>query len=104
MKKYEQIENSKTELKIHVYYHLGGMNYFTSKVDPRGYYVSITPVEIERKENGILIESYSLFSGARMLLKETKRKSDKAYNEALQIAEIKLPELKEYVFKSNNIK
>jgi hypothetical protein len=95
MKKFEQI-NDDNYLKIHVYYHLGGMNYFTYKQEARGYYLSVTPVKLEQG-NGYTTEVYSAFSGIKTLLLETKRKSDKAMQTAEQLAINELPKLKSYV-------
>ena len=46
MKKYELIEGSIKELKIEVYYDKGGINYFNSKNEPRGYWLSMRQVEV----------------------------------------------------------
>lgn len=97
MKNYEKIENSDTELKIQVYYNKGGLNYFNYKNEERGYYLSVCPVQVERKDNGICIESYTAFSGVKKLVLPVKRQSDKKYNEAVQLAESHINELKEYV-------
>jgi len=97
MKKYEKIEGSNKELKIEVYYDKGGMNYFNGKNEPRGYWLSMRQVEVERQGRGIVIESYGMFSGAKMFLKEVKKKSDKAYELALSIAEEKIEELRGHV-------
>ena len=97
MKTYEKIPNTNKSLKTEVYYSLGGMNYFTSKNEPRGYYVSVSPVQREERENGIIIESFTAFSGTKMLLLETKRKSDKAYSQAVELSKNELPRLKEYI-------
>ena len=97
MKKYEKIEGSNKELKIEVYYDKGGMNYFNSKNEPRGYWLSMRQVEIERTERSIVIESFGLMSGAKMCLNEVKKKSDKAYQLALSIAEGKIEELRGHV-------
>ena len=97
MKKYEKIEGSNKELKIEVYYDKGGMNYFNSKNEPRGYWLSMRQVEVERQERGIVVESFGLFSGAKMFLKEVNRKSQKAYDEAVLLAEEKIEELRGHV-------
>ncbi len=97
MKKYEPIEGSNKELKIEVYYDKGGMNYFNSKVEPRGYWLSMRQVNVERQDRGIVIESYGMFSGAKMFLKEVKKQSEKAYREALVLAEGKIEELRGHV-------
>ena len=97
MKKYEKIEGSNKELKIEVYYDKGGMNYFNSKNEPRGYWLSMRQVEIERQGRGIVIESFGLMSGAKIFLKEVKKQSQKAYDEAVLLAEGKIEELRGHV-------
>lgn len=89
MKKYIEVkENSKdiTHLKIEVYYDLGGYSYFTYTEKKRGYYVSVTPVKRWTVE-GVVMESFTAFTGFKMLVKEVSRKSKKAESEALQSAE-----------------
>ena len=102
MKKYELIEGSDKELKIEVYYNKGGMNYFNSKNEPRGYWLSMRQVEVERQEKGIVIEKYGMFSGAKMFLNEVKKQSQKAYEQALVLAESKILELKPHVLGEKN--
>ncbi len=97
MKKYEKIEGSNKELKIEVYYDKGGMNYFNSKNELRGYWLSMRQVEIERQGRGIVIESFGLMSGAKIFLKEVKRYSQKTYEDAIILAQDKIPELREHV-------
>ena len=85
MKKFIATKTENVFVKVETYYNLGGMNYFTYKVELRGYYLSVTPVE--RVDHGSYItESCTAFSGYKMLLKEVKRKSKKAEMEAEQIA------------------
>lgn len=100
MKQYEKIEGTKKELKIEVYYDKGGMNYFSGKVDPRGYWVSVRSVERDIRENGIAVESYSLMSGVRHFLLAVKRQSDKAYDQAVELHKDILPKLKENILQS----
>jgi len=97
MKKYEPIEGSNKELKIEVYYDKGGMNYFNSKVEPRGYWLSMRQVNVERQDRGIVIESFGLMSGAKIFLKEVKRYSEKTYEDAVILAEEKMEELRGHV-------
>lgn len=97
MKKYEPIEGSNKQLKIEVYYDKGGMNYFTYKNEPRGYWLSMRQVERKVEDHGVVIESYGMFSGAKAFLLEVKKKSDKAYERALVLAEEKLADLKSHV-------
>lgn len=102
MKRYEKIEGKKQELKVQVYYSKGGMNYFNGKVEPRGYWLSVLPVDIERRPDGIITESFMIVNngGTRLFLKDVKRQSDKAYAEAVQMAESRVQELIDSV-KSN---
>lgn len=69
-------------LKCELYYDLGGYSMFTHEERPRGYYVSVMPVE----KNGIM-ESYAMFSGFKMLVVECKRKSKKAEEQAKALYE-----------------
>lgn len=102
MKIYELIENSNSNnlnLKTEVYYHKGGMNYFTGNNEPRGYYISCTPVNIER--NGLIkIESFTAFTGRKKLLIEVQRKSDKMYNKAVEYAKEWQPILREKILET----
>lgn len=85
MKKFIATKSENVFLKVEVYYSLGGMNYFTYKSEPRGYYLSVTPIErIDR--GGYFVETQSAFSGYKTILKEVKRKSKKAETEAEQLA------------------
>lgn len=73
-KTYEIIGNPNANvLETEIYYSLGGMNYFTYKNEPRGYYFSIAPYQ----RNGIT-KSFTAFSGAKMCIMEVKRKSKAA--------------------------
>ena len=101
-KKYEKIEGTDYELKIQVYYDKGGMNYFTSRPEARGYYLSVSPVQVERRENGIMVESYAAFSGIKALVLPVQRQSPKAEKQAEELAVKMMPELKEQV--TSNLK
>ena len=102
MKKYEPIEGSNKVLKMEIYYDKGGMNYFNGKVEPRGYWLSMRQVERKVEDRGIVIESYGMFSGAKAFLKQVKKKSDKAYQEAIALAEGKMNDLKLHVLAKND--
>lgn len=102
MKKYEPIEGSNKVLKIEVFYDKGGMNYFNGKNESRGYWLSMRQVERDIRENGVVIESYGMFSGTKAFLLEVKRKSDKAYEQALVLAEAKMEELRLHVLGKND--
>lgn len=59
-------------LKIGISYSMGGMNYFTGDVEPRGYNLSVTPVKKENK-NGYTCESFLLFSGVKKHIFEANK-------------------------------
>ena len=66
---YFKARGEKKYLKCELYYSLGGWNCFTHEHEPRGYYVSVSPVE----RNGIC-ESYVAFSGLKQLVWSCERK------------------------------
>lgn len=68
------------ELSLH--YSLGGLNYFSGATNARGYYVTGSVVELE-KCPGYTMRSFMVGNGMRALVKETARKSPKAYREAV---------------------
>jgi hypothetical protein len=72
-----------THLRTEIYYAMGGMNYFTGKAEPHGYYVSVSPVTRSTSSGGFMMESYTGFTGAKQCIKEVTRKSKKAEAEAL---------------------
>lgn len=68
-------------LEVMLYYDIGGMNYFTATSEPRGYYLSVTPVKIEERGNGVTIKGYGAFTGVKKMIKEAKRYSKKVLRE-----------------------
>lgn len=68
-------------MKVELRYQLGGINYATYDMEPRGYYAHAQIVERELHDyNGkpYWTESYTIFSnGGKILLKEVQRKSKK---------------------------
>ena len=81
----ELIKCSKENMfvKVELYYSLGGYNFFTYKEEPRGYYLSASPVE--RSEScGCVMESYTAFSGIKKCIVECQRQSKKREAEALE--------------------
>ena len=85
MKKYIDIENSTKQLKVELYYSKGGMNYFTAKSETRGFYLSVVPVERQYCDNGVVIESFTAFTGYKQLILEVKRYSEKGYKQSLEM-------------------
>ena len=84
--KYYKTDKENTFIKVELFYELGGFNYFTYKTDSRGYYISVRPV-VREERNGYTSESFNVMQGYKKLMKEVKRKSEKAFNEALNLSE-----------------
>ena len=78
------------------------MNYWTYKTEKRGYWLSVSPVSIERG-NGYTSEGFIPFSGTKWFLKEVKRKSAKAEAEAIKIAEQGMKRCIDYVLQQNGL-
>lgn len=86
-----------THLKAEIYYNLGGMNYFTSRTEARGYYMSISPVKRENR-GGCVMESYTAFTGLKQLVVPVQRKSKKKMEEAVAYFEEHIKEFMETHF------
>jgi len=97
----KDIERSGLTLEVDVYYNKGGMNYFTGSTMLRGYYLSVTPVQITKYEGGLSSRSFVGFSGTAILLSETKRFSEKGLNEAVELAKDKEEKLIAHVLEKN---
>lgn len=91
-----------THLKIKLYYDLGGQNAWTYQQDARGYYLSVTPVKIERR-NGVTLESFVAFTGAKKCVKTVSRKSEKAAAQAAENAQNYIHDLALYVCNKNGL-
>lgn len=106
MQKYIKVkDNSKhiTHLRVELFYDLGGTNFFTSEVEERGYYLSVTPVERHTSSQGYTTECCTAFTGTRILLNGVARKSKKAENKAEQLAQERERTLIQYVCAKNKI-
>lgn len=82
--KYIPLQPNKTNnnfLRVELRYNLGGISWATGQNEPRGYYLHAQPVE--RGQN---FESFTAFTGGKMLLKTVTRQTKKAENEAEQLA------------------
>ena len=64
-------------IECRLIYSLGGMNMFTYRNDPRGYWVSVTPVRVERN----MVEECPM-DGLKMFLLGVSRASKKAEADA----------------------
>ena len=86
-----------THLRVELYYSLGGMNYWTYKVDARGYYLSVTPIERGERGTGFMCESFRMGSGVKKLIKEVSRQSKSAADSAAALAKEEEASLIQYV-------
>ena len=105
MKKYIEVEGKGvTHLKVETFYNLGGTNVFNGRNEPRGYYLSVCPVKRQKHDWGITSESYTAFTGAKILLMEVSRKSAKRE----MMADLKAKEMEagviEYICEKNGLK
>lgn len=91
-----------THLRVEVYYSLGGYNLFTYKQEPRGYYLSVSPVGSLESGN-TAVKSYRLFPGTKQLILPVNRQSPKRMTEALELAEQHKPKLIEYVLQKEGL-
>lgn len=62
-----------THFKLSVYYDKGGLCYATYKTKPRGYYLSVGPIAVEDRGDGVVCTKFTMFSGTCVVLEETKR-------------------------------
>ena len=76
----EVTKGNATHIKIELNYNIGGMNYFSGRSEPRGLYLSVTPVSRTSHENGLVSESYTAFSGTKVFVKDMNRFNQKQFN------------------------
>ena len=93
-------KNKNNNLKVKIYYDLGGYNMFTHQPKKRGYYISVTPVE-RSERNGVKVESVTAFTGYSELLQECSRKSKKAEAAAIGKAPYYEKMMIEYICENN---
>ena len=86
-------------LEVKVYYDIGGYNYFTSQPKRRGYYISVSPLEVDD-----VFVCYQGFSGTCMLLNEVKRQSKKGEEEALRLMKEQEKTVVDYICNKHGIK
>ena len=78
MRQKEYIEREGLTIEINFYYDKGGMNYFNSSVEKRGYYLSVSPVILGKNADGTINSvEYTIFSGIHILLLSVNRKNSK---------------------------
>lgn len=84
--------DKETHLCVSMDYDLGGMNYFNYQEVPRGYYLYATPCKLSDR-NGYSAVETCLGKGLKILLKQVARRSKKAEDTAIQIAQERKAEL-----------
>lgn len=90
IKMYMKVKGSDIKkIKIETYYYKGGTNWFTGKINERGYYLSARLIEMT-EEYECVLNSYS--SVRKMLIKTvtraSKKQEDEADKQALQYVNI----------------
>lgn len=83
--KLKENKDKETHLCVEMGYTLGGMNYYSGKTNPRGYYLYVTPCQLGNRGTYQTV-CQVLGKGLKILLKEVARKSKKAEDVATQIA------------------
>jgi hypothetical protein len=66
-------------LLIRLNYNKGGMNYFNHRSEPRGIYISVTPLKVENR-GGYVMETYVAYSGVKDFILPQARFNAKALN------------------------
>ena len=90
-------------IKVRLYYNLGGMNYFTGRAEDRGYYLSVTPVYREDR-GGCICETFGAFRGTKVCLVRVNRRSKKASDEAFELMKERADDLIKFVCNDQGIK
>jgi capsule polysaccharide modification protein KpsS len=89
-------------VRVSLNYNVGGMNYFTSKVEERGIYLSVTPLNVSSGD-GYSTVSYTAFSGIKKLVRPMKRFSQKQFDN-FEPSDEDVKQLVDHVTNSNSIK
>jgi hypothetical protein len=104
-KKYIEVQTnveSITHLKVETYYAMGGMNYFNGTNEPRGIYLSVSPVTRTCNDSKIWLESYKGWSGIKKHLVDMTRFNKKKCESFVVDAETE-KHLINYVLNKNNL-
>jgi len=97
-------------LEIGVNYSLGGMNYFTGNVNPRGFYLHFSPCNvIEASAGGFRSVQRTILgvgwdSGCKFLLAEAKRFNKKEFDRLLKELEPNIDFFADFYVKEENDK
>lgn len=82
-------DNKHSLVRCEVSYSKGGMNMWSYKNEPRGYWLHVQPL-VEERCDGFKVQHITPGAGRKMFLLEAKRYSDKAMRDAVLLAEQKL--------------
>lgn len=93
--------NKSTHLEINTYYSLGGVNYATYKNEPRGYYISVTPIKLDNSRGYTMVTI--AFSGIKRCMIECNRQSKKKAEEACNIKQEEYQDMIDYVLEKNGL-
>lgn len=88
--------NDATHIDVEVYYSKGGVSYLSGQTARRGFYIC---GRVTTHRDGVV--SYTLFSGARQLLLEVSRYSEKQFQKAVLLSEAVKQEIIDYVVREN---
>lgn len=64
-------ETKFTGIVVELDYQMGGVNYATYKTEPRGYYVCVRPLSLEKGEHSVM-ERFTMFGGVKFFYAEAK--------------------------------
>ena len=101
MNKYIEVKENPdkiTHLRAVVRYNLGGMNFYNYKMEERGYYLSVYPVEVGKN-----FEMSGFPGGVKKFVLPVTRKSASAESKAERIAEEEMKDLVEHVLKATGL-
>ncbi len=96
-------EEGVTHIKVETYYSKGGMNYFSSTNEPRGIYISVSPVTRTCHEGKYWTESFKGWSGNKKHMFAMERYNKKKCDTFEMDAEYEQM-LIDYVLNKNNLK
>ena len=91
------VENKKQIIRVELYYNVGGSNFATGTIERRGYYLSVSPLEL----SGDFVV-YTGFSGIKQLVVEAKRYGQKKFD-SIEPSEEQIQQLVEHVLSKNNL-
>lgn len=90
-------------VEVSIYYSKGGMNYFTYRNEPRGYYFSIQPYLDSDLGNGVTGRMFRAFSGMKDCVLPCERQSKKRYETAKAMMDDLVNEYLDSWCKGNNV-